>query len=104
MANTNRNFNEILAEVDSGELILQLSEALAQISSAVLETGKVGELTLKLKFKLNKGRKLFVESDYGVKVPKKSIEVATFFADDHGNLSRRDPQQQELFNNLREVK
>lgn len=103
MSNLNRGFNEILAEIDSGILLQMLSAAMAQVTNGVQNSGKAGKLTLTLTIKPNKGNAVFVSSDIKKHIPEIGVETASFFADDEGNLSRRNPQQQELFGALRAV-
>lgn len=104
MANVARNITEIIGEIDSQNLHEALSEALAEVVRGVEKTGKVGSLTLTFKVKKNKDRQVMVDSEVKRKVPEEGIATTMFFSDENGNLTRRDPQQRELFNNLREVK
>lgn len=99
-----RNFNEILAEIDAGALIDLLSEKCAQVTRGVEETGKIGSISLTLKFKQNKGGQLIIQSEVKAKPPEQGVADAIFFADGEGNLSRRDPRQSQLFDGLRDVK
>lgn len=104
MANTARNISEIIAEVDNHNLHEEMSEAMAAVVRAVEKTGKVGTLTLTFKVKRNKERQLLVDSIVKANVPQEGIATTAFFSDENGNLTRRDPKQQELFAGLREVK
>ena len=55
-----RPFVQILAEIDAGALLDLLSDKSAELAKAVEETGKVGQLTIVLKYKQNKGHQLIV--------------------------------------------
>lgn len=104
MSNVARNISEIMAEIDSHNLHEAMSAALAEVVRGVEATGKVGTLTLTFKVKKNKDRQVMVDSEVKRKVPEEGIATTMFFADENGNLTRRDPKQAELFTNLREVK
>jgi hypothetical protein len=92
-----RNFNEIIAEIDSGALLDILSEKLAEVSRAVKETGKVGILDLSLKVKLNKKNQVYVSASTKGKIPEEGIAEAVFFVSENGDLTRNDPEQADLF-------
>lgn len=92
-----RNFNEILGEVDGGALLAKLSEALADVSKGVLETGKVGDIALNIKVKLNKKNQVFLIASVKSKKPEEGIAEAVFFASKDGDLTRHDPDQADLF-------
>lgn len=91
----NRSFTEVCKEVDKGRLLERLTEQLAEVVRSVKETGKIGELGLKLKIRSN-GEAISVEAVTAVKVPDVGIRTSLFFADDDGNLTRNDPKQAEL--------
>ena len=97
MSNFPRSFNEVLAEVDSGRLIEDLSRQLAEVTNAAIATNKVGELVLTLKVKPNKDNQVFLDSTVKAKVPEHSIATALFFANEEGSLTRRDPKQGDMF-------
>lgn len=99
----NRRFTEILAEIDAGQAVDQLTLASAAVAAAVEQTGGTGELTLKLTYKVNKGNNLIISAKINKKVPEDGIADTQFFVDAQGNLSRRDPRQQELVERLKTV-
>jgi uncharacterized protein YfaS (alpha-2-macroglobulin family) len=92
-----RNFNEIIAEIDGGALLEQLSEKLAEVSRAVKETGKVGSLDISLKVKLNRKNQVYLAAATKGKIPEEGIAEAVFFVSDTGDLTRHDPEQADLF-------
>lgn len=97
-----RPFTQWLQEQRGGNLHGELSEQLQQLVQAVTEHGKNGSLTLVVHVKpAGNGVNLLVSDDVKVKAPQPERPVALFFADDEGNLSRRDPRQPEL--PLREI-
>jgi hypothetical protein len=90
-------FGAVVQEQRNGLLHSELSEKLADLVGAVLEHEKPGALTLTIKVTPNKdGSSLLVTDDVKVKAPAAPRRPSVFFADSHGNLSRRDPRQPEL--------
>lgn len=99
-----RRFSEFLLEQRRGHLHEQLSDALNEVVTAVVEHEKVGSLTLTVKVTpAGKGYSptVMLTDAIKLKVPEGAPEAALFFVDDDGNLTRRDPNQPEL--GLREV-
>jgi hypothetical protein len=91
------NFWGWLREHKQGALHSELSEALAEVTNAVLEHGKVGSLTLKISVAPTKdGITVFVSDDLTVKAPQADRGGSIMFADHDGNLTRRDPRQLEM--------
>jgi hypothetical protein len=87
-------FDEMIAEVDKGELARRLQEKLAQLVEAVSSTRKKGTLTIRLAFTTAKEIKhgLIVSGEVIAKVPEEPIGAAMFYVDGDG-LSRTDPYQ-----------
>ncbi|HSH26185.1 MAG TPA: hypothetical protein VK972_00215, partial [Wenzhouxiangella sp.] len=81
-----------------GELADELSEAIAECSKSTEAFNKKSSVTLKLTFEPNQGQALI--HDEVTSKPAKPTNPATIaYIDVHGNLSRQDPNQQDL--NLR---
>jgi len=78
----------------------ELTDALAKVALAVMETGKAGELTLKIrisKASRNGGHQMFVADQITTKIPELDRdETLFFFNEDSFSLSRSDPHQPEL--------
>ncbi len=90
-------FALFLQETREGALHAELSERLAEITQAALTHGRKGSLTLSITVAPNKdGVTLTVSDDLKVKLPEGDRGAAVFWADEHGNLSRRNPRQPEL--------
>lgn len=91
-------FGAWLQEQRNGVLHAELSEALAEVSAAVLQHNKPGKLGLAITVKPagNAQFTVFVSDEVKVTVPQPDKPTSMFFADDDGNLSRRDPRQAEL--------
>jgi hypothetical protein len=96
-------FAQFLQEARKGGLHTELSDELADLVHACVETGKKGKLALTVTVVPAKDEDGTVQitDDVKVTVPKPDARPSVFFADDHGNLSRTNPRQPEL--PLREV-
>lgn len=96
-----QDFAVVLMAVGGGRLHARLSEQLAAVSAAVVETGKKGTVTLKLTvapLPRADPNTLVVTGSSASNVPEpdESSPTSIFFADDGGNLSRTDPRQMTL--------
>lgn len=89
------DFISILADLDDGNVVNNLTEQLRRITLGVLDTKKSGSVTLKVDVR-NEGRTLVVKASVSAKVPQPETESTTFFADDKGYLSKDNPKQQPL--------
>lgn len=95
-------FAAFLQEHRNGGLHAELSDGLALLVAACREHAKGGSLTLSVKVTPNAdGMTMTVSDEVKVKAPEASRGAALWFADEDGNLSRRNPLQPEL--PLREV-
>lgn len=90
------NFLELLQTFRRGELLRQGDEQLEKIISAMAETGSDGELTIKLPFKFNKGGQIECTPKISAKIPQRVMGTGIYFADDDGRLTRRDPNQMDI--------
>jgi hypothetical protein len=90
-------FGQFLQEQRTGGLHDELSHALTELVAACVETGKKGQLTLKVAVEPTKdGVTVLVTDDVAITKPKHDAMPALFFPDSRGNLRRRDPRQPEL--------
>jgi hypothetical protein len=92
-------FTRFLQEHRNGRLQSELADAVNELVEAIVEHGKPGSLTLTLKMKpatKGLGNSLLVTDEVKVKKPMGERGESLFFADDHSNLSRRDPRQPEI--------
>lgn len=91
-----KSFADFLAALpDLGE---ELADALNDMVHASTETGKLSELTLKIKLKPMGGNSGQVEMDTDVKtkLPQPTKGKTIMFATPHNNLQRENPKQQTL--------
>lgn len=92
-----RLFATWLQEQRNGGLHHELTEGLAEVTTAVQDLQKAGSLTLTLKI-VPAGKEqqaVIIADDVKVKAPA-ARGSSMFFTDPHGNLYRRDPRQPEL--------
>lgn len=94
-------FGEWLEEQSNGATQVDLSKQLNELVTAVVLTGKKGELTLKVKVKPNGDNMVIVEDEVKVTLPEPTRPNNIYFVDDHGNPQRENPRQTAM--NLREV-
>jgi hypothetical protein len=96
MPNDTVNFLELIQTFRRGQLLRRADDELEKVISAMYETGGSGEVTIKLPFKLNKGGQIECTPNISSKVPKHPMGTGIYFADDDGQLSRRDPNQLDI--------
>lgn len=98
-------FSQWLFAQRNGATHAELTDALAEVGRAVMETGRAGSITLKISIgKASKkgGHQMIVADDVQVKAPRPERDESLFFFDEEtGTLSRTDPKQPQL--PLREV-
>ncbi|WP_136441602.1 hypothetical protein [Pacificoceanicola onchidii] len=90
------NFLEFLQTFRRGELLREVDHQLAKVTDAMHETGGDGELTIKLPFKFNKAGQIECVPSIAAKPPKKPMGTGLYFLTDEGRLSRRDPNQMDI--------
>lgn len=94
-----------LQEIRRGEFVAELNAHLADLVMGVRETGRAGELLIKVKLApASKGNidTLLITDDVKVKRPAPERGSTILFATRDNTLQRHDPRQPEL-NGLREV-
>lgn len=107
--NPNGNAESLPPEVDTsflralqlynkGEKLNEASAALRKVNEAVNAVGKGGSVTIKLDIKPS-GNAVMFGVDVSYSLPKLKASPAIFFLDENFNLTRKDPDQEEL--NLR---
>ncbi|UWQ59941.1 hypothetical protein K3722_07370 [Leisingera caerulea] len=90
------NFLEFLQSFRRGQLLHEADEHLEKVISAMAETGGDGEITIKLPFKRNKAGQIECTPKISSKTPHRQMGTGIYFADDEGRLSRRDPNQMDI--------
>lgn len=90
------NFLEFIQTFRRGELLAEGDDKLNELVAAIQRTGAGGSLTLKLAIKVNKAGQLEVTPDLAMKKPTRTLGVGIYYASDDGRLSRRDPNQGDI--------
>lgn len=88
-----QNLAELLQSLASGRTMQSAADAMREIVAAVQETGKTGELTIKLKFSKNSENSVTVKDDIKVKVPEMARGASVFYVTADGRMQRNDPEQ-----------
>lgn len=88
-----RPFNEFLRELGEGTTNSELSEALWDLLQRVQDTGKAGSVSLSLHVSFDGFGRIQVKDEVRLKLPEYSRPTTSFFIDETGNASRRDPNQ-----------
>jgi len=91
-----RPFIDTLRDIEAGGLLDELSETQHSLIDAIRLTGKAGELTIKLAYKPDGNGQMTIKADVKAKEPAISRGTSLFFLTPEGNLTRRDPRQQDL--------
>lgn len=94
-------FNATVAQLRNGATQSEASEMLNELVNACRDTGKVGELTFKIKIRPDAAGQYFLEDQLSSNLPKPERGKTLFFGTPEGNLQREDPNQQSL--DLRKV-
>lgn len=90
-------FDETLRKIRRGVLINELTEQLQDIVKAVEDTGKSGEITIKLTIKkFSRMNAIDITDKVTIKLPQDQPESTMMFATPEGNLVTEDPRQQKL--------
>ena len=91
-----RPFIDTLRDIEAGGLLDELSETQHSLVDAIRQTGKGGELTIKLTYKPDGSGQMTIKADVKAKEPILARGTSLFFLTPEGNLTRRDPRQQDL--------
>jgi hypothetical protein len=96
MARHELNFAELLTSFRRGELLDEGNQKLNELMTAIQTTGAGGEISLKLKFKVNKAGQLEITPELTSKRPTRALGTGIYFVSDEGQLTRRDPKQMDI--------
>lgn len=97
----NQNFTQVLQGLRRGQTRAELDEELTKLVNRCRETGKVGDLTLKIKVRPDDESVVSLEDQVTTKLPEFPRGKSIFFATPDGVLTRDDPRQKDL--HLKEV-
>ena len=90
------NFLEFLQTFRRGDLLREGDEQLRRVIDAIANTGGDGCITITLPFKTNKAGQIECTPKVTAKAPQRPMGTGIYFADDDGRLSRRDPRQLDI--------
>ncbi|MGB0661299.1 MAG: hypothetical protein ACPGNV_14135 [Mangrovicoccus sp.] len=90
------NFLEFMQSFRRGELLREGDQQLSNVIEAMHATGGDGEINIKLPFKLNKAGQIECTPKLTAKIPQRPMGTGIYFADDEGRLTRRDPNQYDI--------
>jgi len=96
LPNHSINFLEFLQSFRRGDLLREGDRKLAEVIEAMTETGGDGKITIELPFKRNKAGQIECTPKVSAKIPQKPMGTGIYFSDDEGRLSRRDPNQLDI--------
>lgn len=98
------NFLEFLQSFRRGELLREANDQLEDLIRAVKDTGGKGDITIKLPFKINDAGQLECVPRVDSKRPRRALGTGIYFATENGQLTRRDPDQADMFNDELEAR
>lgn len=98
---------DVMAELRRGRLANELTEGLHGLIAAALDTGRKGELVLKITVDPKKVNdyetpQIEISDQVVVKRPRRTTPPSIFYVADDGNAVRNDPNQA-AFESIREV-
>lgn len=91
-----RPFIDTLRDVEGGGLLDELTDVQHALIDAIRLTNNGGELTIKLTYKPEGAGQMTIKADVKSKEPVLARGTSLFFLTPEGNISRRDPRQQNL--------
>ncbi len=91
------NFLEFIQSFRRGELLREANDQLEELIRAVKDTGGKGAVTITLPFKINDAGQLECLPRVDSKRPRRALGTGIYFATEDGQLTRRDPDQVDMF-------
>lgn len=89
-------FNHVIAALNYGSTLEELSERLSQCVAASRDTGKASTLNLTLKIKPHRNGQYELAEKITTKIPDPERGITLMFGTPDGNLTRDDPRQIQL--------
>lgn len=96
-----RPFTDVIGDLAGGQAAEELTDKLTEVVQGVMDAGKVGDLTLKVKVKPNGERAVLTTYEIKANTPEPAKRETVFFCTSGGDLLRDNPDQSKL--PLREV-
>lgn len=110
MENEKLDFVKLLSKIEGSykgsvdELNVLIDEAFDATVKRVLSTNKKGVLTVQLSFNTVGNDRMSIEANITTKLPEPKADSKCFYHDLRGNLLEKDPNQPELFGNVKPLK
>lgn len=90
-------FFQALRDLHDGELLRQLDSTIVELTSAVMDTGGKGHLTLKVAVsKLGRDRQVGVKPTLSRSIPQEETRMKLLYADELGRFCVDDPAQEKF--------
>lgn len=102
MPKTELSFLEFLQGFRRGELLTEADAQYSELVQAIEDTGGKGEITIRLPFKMNDAGQIEIVPEIKMRKPRKPIGTGIYYVGGEGRLSRTDPKQDDLFDELEE--
>lgn len=96
MARHDLNFLEFLQTFRRGELLADGDQKLSELVESINLTQGAGSLALILKLKMNKAGQIEIIPSVKITKPTRTLGTGIYFASDEGRLTRRDPKQMDI--------
>lgn len=93
-------FVDVVAELNNGRALEELTEGLRNVVAAAKLTQKKGSVTLTIEVdpaSKGDGEIVFLRDKVTVKIPEFTRAAKIFYVDDGNNLVRDDPRQRRMF-------
>lgn len=100
MAIDKMNFVQLLQAQRRGEIVREADDLLVEMIRAIHEHGGKGDITLKISVKKNEAEQLEFTPTLKMNKPRRALGVGIFYTTTEGELSRTDPDQDDLFDDL----
>ena len=110
MENEKLDFVKLLSKIEGSykgsvdELNVLIDEAFDNTVKRVLSTHKKGVLTVTMSFNTVDSNRMAIEANVTTKLPEPKADSKCFYHDLRGNLTEKDPNQPELFGNVKPLK
>ena len=93
-----------LVVLNRGNFVIDCGREFQELTDAIIDTNKEGELTIKLKVKpsgwkkgTGRANQVDVSPEISIKKPRHDQSKSIFFITEDNKLTRNDPEQEELF-------
>ncbi len=101
-ASTQADIVQTLCVLNKGRFIIEAGSQLQELTDAIVDTNKAGELTIKLKvspsgWKHGRPNQFDFQPDVSIKKPRTDVGKTIFFVTQDNKLTREDPDQAEMF-------